>query len=208
MHLLLTFARINHRLHIRSMRWSESWWGSRRQPMSALSPPLPSLSSGRWNILTWQEVRTWHSCTSPLLLSSSAQLPHSPTDILQVASASPGPRSEPGEEIMWLLVLAGLLQGVSAYDVDLEKLNGLAKAKVEVQWHGGLHDTIHTWKWAELYVQGRWVEAASACSESDLGKCVKCPCWAHAWALLSREWDEESCSKLTASPCIYSRVLN
>jgi len=32
---------------------------------------------------------------------------------------------------MWLIVLAGLLNCASAYDVDLKKLEGLAKAKVE-----------------------------------------------------------------------------
>uniref|UniRef100_A0A3Q3JFF4 Selenoprotein M n=1 Tax=Monopterus albus TaxID=43700 RepID=A0A3Q3JFF4_MONAL len=33
---------------------------------------------------------------------------------------------------MWLIVLASLLQCASAYDVDLKKLDGLAKARVEV----------------------------------------------------------------------------
>lgn len=32
---------------------------------------------------------------------------------------------------MWLIVLASLLQCASAYDVDLKKLDGLAKARVE-----------------------------------------------------------------------------
>uniref|UniRef100_A0A3Q1FYU1 Selenoprotein M n=1 Tax=Acanthochromis polyacanthus TaxID=80966 RepID=A0A3Q1FYU1_9TELE len=32
---------------------------------------------------------------------------------------------------MWLIVLAGFLQCASAYDVDLKKLDGLAKARVE-----------------------------------------------------------------------------
>ncbi len=101
-------------------------------PRLSSSPPLSLL----WEkYLTWQEVRMWHSCTSSLLVSS-AQLPHLPTDSLQVLvpeqSESPGPRSEPGE-IMWLIVLAGLLHCASAYDVDLKKLDGLAKAKVEVQ---------------------------------------------------------------------------
>ncbi|KAK5871499.1 hypothetical protein PBY51_004380 [Eleginops maclovinus] len=34
---------------------------------------------------------------------------------------------------MWLIVLAGLLHCASAYDVDLKKLDGLAKARVEVE---------------------------------------------------------------------------
>lgn len=34
---------------------------------------------------------------------------------------------------MWLIVLVSFLQGASAYDVDLKKLDGLAKAKVEVR---------------------------------------------------------------------------
>lgn len=32
---------------------------------------------------------------------------------------------------MWLVVLASLLQFASAYDVDLKKLDGLARARVE-----------------------------------------------------------------------------
>jgi len=32
---------------------------------------------------------------------------------------------------MWLIVLASLLHCASAYDVDLKKLEGLAKARVE-----------------------------------------------------------------------------
>uniref|UniRef100_A0A7N9AW59 Selenoprotein M n=1 Tax=Mastacembelus armatus TaxID=205130 RepID=A0A7N9AW59_9TELE len=42
------------------------------------------------------------------------------------------PRSKPGE-IMWLIVLASLLHCASAYDVDLKKLDGLARARVEVK---------------------------------------------------------------------------
>lgn len=34
---------------------------------------------------------------------------------------------------MWLVVLAGLLHCASTYDVDLKKLDGLAKARVEVK---------------------------------------------------------------------------
>uniref|UniRef100_A0A3Q1I9T3 Selenoprotein M n=1 Tax=Anabas testudineus TaxID=64144 RepID=A0A3Q1I9T3_ANATE len=41
------------------------------------------------------------------------------------------PRSEP-EDTMWLIVLAAFLQCASAYDVDPEKLDGLARARVEV----------------------------------------------------------------------------
>uniref|UniRef100_A0A665W6B7 Selenoprotein M n=1 Tax=Echeneis naucrates TaxID=173247 RepID=A0A665W6B7_ECHNA len=33
---------------------------------------------------------------------------------------------------MWLILLAGLLQCASTYDVDLKKLEGLAKARVEL----------------------------------------------------------------------------
>lgn len=33
---------------------------------------------------------------------------------------------------MWLIVLASVLYCASAYDVDLKKLDGLAKARVEV----------------------------------------------------------------------------
>lgn len=36
------------------------------------------------------------------------------------------------EEIMWFFFFVSLLNCVSAYDVDLKKLDGLAKAKVEV----------------------------------------------------------------------------
>lgn len=35
------------------------------------------------------------------------------------------------EEIMWVVVFASLFHCLSAYDVDLKKLDGLAKAKVE-----------------------------------------------------------------------------
>lgn len=34
---------------------------------------------------------------------------------------------------MWLIVLASFLHCASGYDVDLQKLDGLAKARVEVQ---------------------------------------------------------------------------
>lgn len=49
------------------------------------------------------------------------------------AERRPGPRAEPGGGRMWLIVLAGLLQCVSAYDVDVKKLDGLARARVEVE---------------------------------------------------------------------------
>lgn len=34
--------------------------------------------------------------------------------------------------MMWLLILSGLLHGAATHDVDVNKLDGLAKAKVEV----------------------------------------------------------------------------
>lgn len=52
---------------------------------------------------------------------------------LSRAEQGPGPRSEPAGGIMWLVVLAGLLHCASTYDVDLKKLDGLAKARVEVK---------------------------------------------------------------------------
>lgn len=55
-------------------------------------------------------------------------------DCLQVLVPTPGPWTEAEEQIMWLLVLAGVLHCASAYDVDMKKLEGLAKARVEVKF--------------------------------------------------------------------------
>lgn len=39
-------------------------------------------------------------------------------------------RPSPGTD-MWLVLLLGLLHGFAAYDVDTDRLKGLAKARVE-----------------------------------------------------------------------------
>lgn len=43
---------------------------------------------------------------------------------------------------MWLIALAALLQCASAYDVDVKKLEGLAKARVEVQSQHKTHNRL------------------------------------------------------------------
>lgn len=45
-------------------------------------------------------------------------------------AASASPPKQPGT--MWLIVLASFLHCVSSYQVDLQKLDGLARARVEV----------------------------------------------------------------------------
>lgn len=99
--------------------------------MSARSTPL-------WEkYLTWQEVRTWHPCTSSLRLSSASSYLtgayiYTSSNIDHRTEQNPGSDFGPGQ-IMWLIALASLLHCASAYDVDLNKLDGLAKARVEVR---------------------------------------------------------------------------
>ncbi|KAG8012005.1 Selenoprotein M [Nibea albiflora] len=91
--------------------------------------------------LTWQrdpDVTSLHiiSPPPPPLLFFFTYLTYLQTSAATGPGAeqSPGSRSEPGAgAIMWLIVLASLLQCASAYDVDLKKLEGLAKARVEVK---------------------------------------------------------------------------
>lgn len=97
-------------------------------------------STPLWNkYLTWHDVRTWHLRASSLRLSSDSSTSPRPTSITHLLSSVPEhnrvlvPLPEAaGGMIMWLIVLASLLPCVSASDVDLKKLDGLAKARVEV----------------------------------------------------------------------------
>lgn len=76
------FAGINHGLHIKSVGLPVSWWGSRRQPMSALSTPLP-LSSGRntWRGKRSGRDRAAHHLPSSLSLSLHPRLPCLPAHV-------------------------------------------------------------------------------------------------------------------------------
>lgn len=99
--------------------------------MSALSTPLSKQH------LTWQKVRTWHPCASSLRPRRLSSDPAASQACLQTSTGfgtGAEPRRSEAEQpgIMWLIVLASFLQCVSSYQVDLKKLDGLAKARVEV----------------------------------------------------------------------------
>ena len=68
---------------------------------------------------------------------------------------------------MWLIVLASFLHCASAYDVDLKKLDGLAKARVEVQYSKAFMIVRLKHGSKRKYI---FQDSISAFSESDLGK--------------------------------------
>lgn len=102
----------------------------------AASPRLSESSIWRGK-RSGRDIRAHHLSASDASLQ--IQLPRRPASKhLQASVPEPSrdvrvPRSEaeqPG--IMWLIVLASFLHCVSSYQVDLKKLEGLAKARVEV----------------------------------------------------------------------------
>lgn len=99
--------------------------------MRARSTPLAEKRRGK---RTGRDIAEHRLSASPsdTPTLSQASLQTSPGTGLG-AEHRPGPRAEPGGERMWLIMLAGLLQCVSAYDIDLKKLDGLARARVEVE---------------------------------------------------------------------------
>lgn len=91
-----------------------------------------------------RHISAHHLSSSPLL-----GLPHLSLSYLSRANKKanicgppqkPGPWSDGGR--MWLIALAALLQCASAYDVDVKKLEGLAKARVEVQSQHKTHNRL------------------------------------------------------------------
>lgn len=95
------------------------------------------------------------------------------------------PRSEADQPgIMWLIVLASLLHCASSYQVDLQKLEGLAKAKVEVR-QGFLRK-----RWSFFFIFSArlrsWTPVSflpSIIVWINGFKCLRCLCMTDAWIL-------------------------
>lgn len=160
-----------------------------------MSAPLHASFSAGGNIWRGRRIRTWHSCASALLLSSS------PRRSCPQASAGSGPEREQvlvrdlsRGPTMWLIALAALLHCASAHDVDLKGVDGLAKARVEVQYTEASSCMEAGWDIVTV-TQGQglsfWIKMCLSLWMDAPFSALNCPCWAHARvSLLDVRWPE------------------
>lgn len=97
--------------------------------------PLHASNKATFDVARGPDVTSERIISPPLLRSShlSGLLPNISRLWCRSRAQVRVPRTEAEQRgTMWMIVLASFLHCVSAYQVDLKKLDGLAKARVEV----------------------------------------------------------------------------